>query len=240
MYWNYQVSLIFSGLFVLTNSYYWKKRPRYWKEYLLFGTFYLIMELFQTTQWLYGNVYDRSLSIGIEKCDSVNRNFTLVAHTLIWLQPIMFSYIGYHTNSNKKIFGYFHLMNWIVLLYSLIVLYIGLDYHDYYHIDNSIYGLSTCTNKGQTGHLVWKFKPYTIDYFPNYFMYLFLCVLSFVMYDKLETKIIGVGWFVSLVVTKIVLQPSVLELASSWCLLSIVGNFIIYGYLHLEQIMILC
>ena len=103
MYWNYQVSLIFSGLFVLTNSYYWKKRPRYWKEYLLFGTFYLIMELFQTTQWLYGNVYDRSLSIGIEKCDSVNRNFTLVAHTLIWLQPIMFSYIGYFT-INKLFF----------------------------------------------------------------------------------------------------------------------------------------
>jgi hypothetical protein len=250
MCWNYEVSLAFSGLFLLINSYYYVKKPKYWEEYLLFGMFYFCMEAFQTLQWLYGNVYpaneksggDFVQSIGspyginlgqgsfqgIAICDITNYNFTIVAHLLIWLQPVLFSYIGCRTSDNKRFFNRFFYLTCAVLIFSLVLLLAGYDHRDYYTIENSIFGLSTCTNKGVTGHLVWRFKPASIDYFPNYLTYLVLCITSFVMYDKKEIQIIGVGWLVSLVLTKFILNPTLLEVASSWCLLSIIGNCIIF------------
>jgi hypothetical protein len=187
------------------------------------------MEVFQTAQWLFGNVYDHSI-LGINQCDLMNRNFTVIAHILIWLQPILFSYIGYRTSDNKKFFGYYVLLNFFVFIYSILLLYLGFEKNTYYSINDSIFGLSTCTNKGVTGHLVWKFKPANIDYFPNYLTYVILCILSFLMYDKKGIRIIGVGWIVSLVLTKIILQPSILEMASSWCLLSIIANVLIFVF----------
>jgi len=226
MCWNYAVSLSFSILYLLTNSYYIINKPLYWQEYLLFGFFYFCMEVFQTMQWLFGNVYNDSL-LGIEHCDLINQNFTIIAHILIWLQPILFSYIGYRTSNNKNFFKYYLPLTGFVFIFSLILLMMGFSWDHYYSINNSIFGLSTCTNKGATGHLVWRFKPSSIDYFPNYFTYLILCILSFLMYDKEEMRLIGFGWIVSLISTKIILRPHLLEIASSWCLLSIIANIII-------------
>ncbi len=88
----------------------------YWREYLMFGMFYFTMEVFQTMQWLYGNVYTLSDSLnqdtdlcqfrnqGIKSCDRVNTYYTVVAHILIWSQPILFSYIGYRTSDSSKKF----------------------------------------------------------------------------------------------------------------------------------------
>ena len=237
MCWNYQVSLAFSGLFLLINYYYYTKKPLYWKEYLLFGMFYFTMEAFQTLHWLFGNVHANTLT-GVNYCEPINQYFTVVAHILIWLQPVLFSIIGYRTSSNKRFFKLFTLVNLFVLIYSLYSLYAGSKRPDYYSIDDSIFGNTTCTNRGDTGHLVWRFKPNSIDYFPNYLMYIVMCSLSFLMYDKMETKIIGVGWISALIVTKIVLWPSLIEMASSWCLLSIVANIIILGYVYLNKIYI--
>ena len=284
MCWNYQVSLAFSLLFLVTNSYYLVARPRYWKEYLLFGMFYFVMEVFQTIQWLYGNVYGQNdhrqpaivdqlnlyfnftkqsqiqiqlqtVSIydnwqdtlqwflgyfknnfrtGVSNCDITNTNFTVVAHILIWLQPILFSYIGFRTSRHNKYF--FKVLLWVtgvVLFYSIFSLYQGHYYQDYYQIENSIYGSSTCTNRGPTGHLVWRFKPRSVDYFPNYLLYLIMCALSFFFYDDIRTQIIGIGWLASLVFTKFILTPTLIEMASSWCLLSIGANFFIIGFLKL-------
>ncbi len=55
-------------------------------------------------------------------------------------------------------------------------------------------------------------------------MYITSCVLSFVMYDKSKIRVIGTGWLLSFIVTYIILRPSLIEMASSWCLLSIVAN----------------
>lgn len=318
MCWSYEVSFTFSLLFLITNCYYLIKRPKYWKEYLMFGMFYFVMEAFQTIQWLYGNVYNQngylltqtnlpfnltntfnfahnwfssfyntSLLItpinssfiqplsnfnsslswsqnillstqplqynivfainrvinyfygnalqGINGCDITNTYFTIFAHVLIWLQPIMFSYIGYRTSKHKYFFNWFMLVNTAILIYSLFALYQGYYYHNYYKIDNSVFGLSTCTNTGPTGHLVWRYKPRSIEYFPNYLMYMIMCFICFIMYDDNRTKIIGIGWFVSLVFTKLILKPDLIEMSSSWCLLSIFGNFIIISYLQFTQ-----
>lgn len=237
MCWNYQVSLSFSVLFLLINSYYFIKKPLYWKEYLLFGMFYFIMEVFQTVQWLSGNVYDNSLN-GVNQCNSINEGFTVFAHILIWLQPILFGVIGYRTSQYKTFFRRFIIVNLLVFFYSLYSLTYGFSMDNYYSVDNSIFGLSTCTNVGETGHLVWRFKPASIDFFPNYLMYVVMCSLSFLMYDKPEIQIIGTGWAMSLVVTKLVLWPSILEMASSWCLLSIVANVIIFVNIQMEKIYI--
>jgi hypothetical protein len=232
MCWNYQVSLIFSGLFLAINSYYWYARPSYWKEYLMFGMFYFVMEAFQTVQWLYGDVRENTLQ-GVNQCSIINRHFTIFSHILIWLQPLLFSYIGYRTAANKKFFLYMIFINYAVLIISLVNLHGGFYRDDYYQIDNSIFGLTTCTNVGDTGHLVWRFKPKSIDYFPNYLMYLVMCLLSFIMYDRSETLIIFYGWSISLIITKLVLQPVLLELASSWCLLSIIANIMIFIYIKI-------
>ena len=230
MCWSYEVSLAFSILFLIINSYYVLNRPRYWVEYLMFGMFYFVMEAFQTMQWLYGDVYE-NVRLGVSICTATNQNYTIFAHFLIWFQPLLFSIIGYRTASDKKFFKYMVCVNIVVLIFSLINLNSGFTHNDHYQINNSIFGLSTCTNKGDTGHLVWRYKPKSIDYFPNYLMYLVMCCLSFLMYDRRETRIIGIGWLASLITTWLVLQPTLLELASSWCLISIVANIIVFLYL---------
>ena len=210
-------------------------KPPYWREYLMFGMFYFTMEAYQTLQWLYGDVYEGDAIAGIENCTATNTNFTIVGNILIWLQPILFAYIGYRTTSspNVKFAKCLLVVGWIVFFYSLISIHAAFHINQYYQINESIFGLSTCTNKGETGHLVWRYKPVSIDYFPNYLMYLIMCIMAFATYDRSETQIIDAGWIVSLVVTKIYLGPSMLEIASSWCLLSIIANCMIFAYLVL-------
>ncbi|AGC02317.1 hypothetical protein H012_gp133 [Acanthamoeba polyphaga moumouvirus] len=236
MCWNYEVSLFFSGLYVLTNSYYIFTKPRFWREYLLFGTFYFIMEAFQTMQWLYGNVVDYD-SRGVNHCDLINRNYTVFGFILIWLQPLIFSYIGKRTSyneSNKKYFNKLCIFNFLLFIYACVLLYLGFGSKNYYIIEDSIFGSSTCTNVGQTGHLAWRFKPKYLDVFPNHITYVILCMMSFLMYEPNDVRIIGWGWFLSLVVTKFLLYPTMIEIASSWCLLSIIANMLIVGYLYVK------
>ena len=229
MCWSYEVSLTFVYLFIFTNICYIYARPKYWIEYLMFGTFYLVMEVFQTIQWMYGDIYNNTLQ-GVNHCSIINQKYTIIAHILIWLQPLLFSIIGYRTATNKIFFKYLNYINLFVLIFSMVNLCSGFYKDNYYQINNSIFGLSTCTDTGITGHLVWRFKPSSIEYFPHYLMYFIMCTLSFLMYDRRQTQIIGIGWLSTLIITKLVLWPDRLELASSWCLLSIVANVIILVY----------
>ncbi|AGF84933.1 hypothetical protein QJ854_gp849 [Moumouvirus goulette] len=236
MCWNYEVSLFFSGLYILTNSYYLFTRPKFWREYLLFGTFYFIMEAFQTMQWLFGNVADLN-SRGVNQCDLINRNYTVFGFILIWLQPLLFSYIGKRTSyseTSKKYFNKLCVINLIVFIYACVQIYLGFSSKNYYVIENSIFGSSTCTNVGETGHLAWRFKPKSLDAFPNHITYVILCIMSFLMYESNDVRIIGWGWFLSLVVTKFLLYPTMTEIASSWCLLSIIANILIVGYSYIK------
>ena len=119
------------------------------------------------------------------------------------------------------------IIGWTVLFYSLCALYMGIDLNDYYQINNSIFGLSTRTNKGKTGYLVWRFKPNSIDYFPNYLMYLVMCFLAFTAYEHPGIKIFAADWITSMFATCIILNPVAIEFAYTWCLLSIVANIMI-------------
>ena len=96
------------------------------------------MEIFQTLQWLYGDVNDYSIT-GTSYCDIVNTRYTIIAHLLIWLQPILFSYIGYRTNKNNNFFKYYNYLTIIVLIYSLMLLYMGINHEYYYSINDSIF-----------------------------------------------------------------------------------------------------
>jgi len=155
-----------------------------------------------------------------------------MASLLIWLQPVMFSFIGYQTNKeNNHFFRLLLLLSIGILILSVFLLLMGNNRQSYYIVNDSIFGNSTCTNIGQTGHLVWRYKPSNIDYYPNYLVYVILCLLSFLMYDHRETQIIGIGWGLSLVATKVVFGPKLLEVASSWCLMSIVANILIFATL---------
>jgi len=237
MCWSYEVSLKFSALFLVMNSYYIWKKPIYWREYLLFGMFYFMMEAFQTLQWLYGQVpkYDLNQSNGIFECSTTNTNYTMFAHLLIWSQPLLFSYIGYRTSRNyKSIAKIMCIICGVVLFYSWFMLEAGLFKNNYFLVNDSSFGVSTCTNVGRTGHLVWKFKPLNIDYFPNYLTYIILCLISFSLYETPGIQIIAIGWITSMLITLIWMQPSITEMASSWCLLSIVGNLMIFAHLHLN------
>lgn len=240
MCWNYQVSLLFTIIYLTFDAYIFYQRPRFWKEYLVFGLFYTGMELFQTMQWLYGDVYDEDIyqKYGVPTCNITNFHYTMIAHMLIWSQPIMFAVIGIRTID--YVYGYqavkkMLLISVFLFIYSTYSLYQKSFEQSEDMIKNSVLGYSTCTNRGETGHLVWRFRPQNIDYFVNYLMYLILCFCCFVCYDKIETVIIGVGWMVSLLVTQLVLRPTSIEIASSWCLLSVVANIIIAVFVHFTR-----
>jgi hypothetical protein len=226
MCWDNRVSLLFSAIFLIINLTYVVIKPHYWKEYFLFGTFYFIMEMFQTLQWLYGDV---------GTCTQMNAYFTFMAYLLIWLQPLLFSYIGLRTSRHRRFFVFMTIVNMCVLTTAVYSMYSARCVEVGYDIPNSIFSQRTCTTIGKTGHLVWKYKVGTVDYAPNYLLYLLLCILSFLMYDRIGTQVVGIGWFICLIITKLVLSPQLLEMASSWCLMSIIANAVIYGYVMLIE-----
>ncbi len=49
-------------------------------------------------------------------------------------------------------------MNIVIFIFSLVLLDTSGINKNNYIVENSIYGLSTCTNEGRTGHLVWRFQ----------------------------------------------------------------------------------
>ena len=231
MCWNPIVSASFCLLYLCFNFYYYLKKPINWKQYLIFSSFYLIMELFQTFQWLFGQVLEKNPFYdnlyGPNFCPTVNVYYTYVAFILIWLQPVMFAYIGKISYENSFFDKYYYIC-WAVFGYGMINLFLGsiMDIKQAYMIQNSIYGLSTCTTKGGHGHLGWRFRPIMIDYDTNHFVYLLLCIISFVFYKK-DLRILGYGWGIALLITYIIFMPTNIEIASSWCLLSIIANFVI-------------
>lgn len=231
MCWNPIASASFSLIYGCFNAYYYFVQPPHWKQYLIFSSFYFVMEVFQTCQWLFGEVleiqYLFQYQMGIKFCPKTNAYFTWIAFILIWLQPVMFAYIGKISN-NSLFFQKYYPICWLVFFYALLNLGMGsvLESRQFYSIEESIYGLSTCTTKMDQSYLMRRFRPYMVDYDTNHFVYLFLCFLSFVFYPK-DIRIIGYGWLASLFATFIILEPSNVELMASWCLLSIVGNFII-------------
>lgn len=224
MCWNLSVSLSFSVLYVASIAFYYLKKPRYWNLYVLFCSFYLIMELFQSSQWLFGDVVPSYEVFGPKSCSLRNKSFTHVAYMLIWLQPLLFSIIGYLQNRDN-IFKKIIVFNLIVFCLSLIGI-AGLYHKQKYIIENSNFSSNTCTDVGLSNHLSWRFSVGNIDYAFNNMTYLILCIFPFLFYKE-ELKNIWKGWVATLLLTKLILNPYDTEVPSTWCLVSIFANIIV-------------
>lgn len=187
------------------------------------------MELFQTTQWLFGDVSNKYNTTGPDSCSQMNKYFTYVAFVLIWLQPFLFSLIGYIEMNQRNIFWKFMILNILVFTYSFFNLYYATEINEKvtYAIQDNMIATSTCTDTGPNHHLSWRFKTINVDLQPNNFAYLMLCMTTFLFYsDKLLN--IPLGWVTSLLFTKLIFNVSNTEIASSWCLLSVIANLIIF------------
>ena len=90
MCWNLPVSLSFSVLYASFIVYYYNKKPNFWKGYIMFCSFYLVMEVFQSLQWMFGDLVHEYHIYGPSICSTKNKNFTYTAFILIWLQPLLF------------------------------------------------------------------------------------------------------------------------------------------------------
>lgn len=225
MCWNLSISLSFSVLYFTCILFYYFKKPRYWNIYILFCSFYLIMELFQSSQWLFGDVVTNYEIYGPSNCSLTNKSFTYVAYILIWLQPLLFSIIGYLQN-REKIFKKIIIFYALIFCYSLVSIFVRSYYTQKYIIENSNFASSTCTEVGPTDHLSWRFSVENIDLALNNMTYLILCIFPFLFYKE-ELKNIWKGWVATLLLTKIILNPYDTEVPSTWCLISIFGNIIV-------------
>lgn len=225
MCWNIEVSIFFGlcHLFTLMIVYYIK--PIYYKQFITFLLFYTIMELFQAIQWYIGvgNMND------INKCSSVNSYLTIFAYILIWLQPVMYSSL---VNNNNRFAYYYSIFTFINAMINIIIGYShpALEMDSLRYIGSTNYSNETCTYRGLTGHLLWKFSVNTISYQPTHYVYYSLIILTFIMYyNKTLLYTIGMGWSLSLILTMIINGVNN-ETPSFWCLLSVCADIPIFIY----------
>lgn len=196
-----------------------KKKPGY-RAYRLFLEFYAIMEFFQASQWIFGDLMPIS-EFGHINCSLRNRMFTVTAYALIWIQPVIYSNIAeiltYTTNRHSRI------LSRITFIWAMVSLAIGLFNTPSYRIPNSNYGLSTCTEIGPYGHLAWRFAPNSVKYSPNEFIYVALVLLSFFQYGRNYNWVLGLGWTASMVISILSVGTGP-DLPAYWCLLSVFAD----------------
>ncbi len=80
----------------------------------------------------------------------------------------------------------------------------------------------TCTLVGTYGHLEWHWAGGSPDFQLNFQHYLLLCLICFVAYGR-EMWSIPFAWAITLLISKIILWESNTELASFWCMLSVIS-----------------
>ena len=213
---------IFFGVSHLFTAYQVYRKKKYgYHAYLLFLEFYAIMEFFQASQWVFGDLMPSS-EFGHLDCSVRNRIFTVIAYALIWIQPVLYSTITevfyggfrYITNSHSRI------LSRVTFIWAMTCLLLGFFTTPSYRVPNSNYGLSTCTEIGPYGHLAWRFAQNTIKYSPNEFVYVSLVALSFFEYPRNFNWILGLGWAISMFIS-ILMVGTGPDLPAYWCLLSV-------------------
>uniref|UniRef100_A0A6C0IYL3 Uncharacterized protein n=1 Tax=viral metagenome TaxID=1070528 RepID=A0A6C0IYL3_9ZZZZ len=214
MRWNIAVSLtaaaFHAATFVVASN---KKVPEY-RAYLLFTGFFMIMELFQASQWWIGDV-----TVG---CTEFNRTMTMMAYLLIWFQPYLFAVIGDRSrlHSVQVRLQYAKKVAHMTLWYAMINLFAGMSTRPSYQLPRSNFGLETCTTVGPHGHLAWSFAPLTIVYGPTHFVYVILILATISFYPRPLLFTIGVGWIATLFVSTYLVGAGA-ELPAFWFLLSV-------------------
>lgn len=186
-----------------------KFRPPEYQSYLLFTKFYLIMEVFQASQWYWLDFTETS-------CSALNTGSTVFAYLLIWWQPYLFVQMG------EKIglqLNYARNLSLFTLIYALILLLVGLNRTPTYELPNSNFAKATYTDIGSHGHLAWYFSPLSIVYGPTFYVY-FAMILTLIWYYPRNLKYtVGLGWSITLVLSFISVGTSA-DLPAFWCLLS--------------------
>lgn len=208
------ISLAAAACHVATAEIVKKYRPPESKGYLLFLTFYFVMEGFQALQWWLGDV-----RVG---CTPVNKFFTVIAYALIWIQPLLYVLIGKTTKLHALIvrLTYPEVISKILFIYSMVLLFVGFGKAPTYLVPNSNFGLETCTTVGKYGHLAWQFAPISVSYSPTHIVYLSLIAGIIAMYPPWLMVTIGLGWIGSLFIALLVVGPGA-EIPAVWCQLSI-------------------
>ena len=208
MCWNAYVSAaaglchLLTILIVIT-----KPNVKYRRSYLLFLSFYFIMELFQTIQ---------HVTFVDDTCTKWNIFTTIIAYILIWIQPSLFYKIYSLAVHPSRILLRLTTITFIVAMLSL---FVGFTSTPTYSLPNNNYGNRTCTNHDSNGHLEWIFALKSIQYSPTYYVYLLLIgVISWEFPFELFMTL-TLGWWMALIISLfwVGLTPA---LASVWCVTS--------------------
>lgn len=221
------ITLFFVICDIVSGYYVYIKKTKYRNIFLVFIGFYGIMELLQFIQWIYGD---------INICTYRNKFFTkpplglepIIAFILIWLQPLLFSWIGLVSTYNSYYKFGFNL-SLLALIFGIFNMQLSYYTNKSIIYENTNFGETTCTIIGKYGHLLWKFSVLSLNYHPSYFVYLGIILLCIFKYPNVLKFTIGLGWFYTLLISLYLVNNSP-ELPSFWCLLSIFANIPIILY----------
>ena len=196
--------------------------------FIRFCWFYALMELLQMLQWL-------TLSYR-----AVNTLLTIGAYALIWLQPVLLT-VFVDPGEYPSVRVVLQFMAWLTATMAMASLTLATATgHRFAGVDalseSTNYGPQTTTCPGQQfGHLAWHFNVWSLEYTPNYAMYLVLIVTAFRFYGDALKRTVALGWTLTLVAAVVRVGTS-LELPAYWCLLSVfVDPLIVWHVLKKRQ-----
>ncbi len=223
MCWSIPVTTTFASIYLLVIIGTLIVRPKKYAGFVLYLSFFFIMETFQLFQWVFGDV----VMIASDRltCSERNRHFTYVGFILIWLQPLLFTVIGFINNrKNKKVFAKLATV-YIFFFAAVFIIFLlqDLGTHRYnYELADANIGNKTCTFIGKHHHLAWTFYGGHPDYHPNNLMYVVLCTIPFMFYGK-EMYGAWISWLITLLITLVSMKWSFAELPAYWCFLSVIS-----------------
>ena len=185
MCWSIGITAFFSTIYIISIYVYILWKPKNYVQKILFSCFFLVMELYQLSQWLFGDVINYSTGKQ-NKCSIINKNFTYFGFILIWLQPILFNVLGHITYRSKEIFKKMYFVNVPLFVIAVISIFIITEFkiNSGYSRTDASYGFTTCTFIGKNHHLAWMFAGAHPDYQANHLLYFILCVIPFMFYER--------------------------------------------------------
>jgi len=202
-----KISLLAAAAHGITIHQVFKSHQQHKRSLLIFLSFYLIMELYQAFQWIFLQLPELG-----EPCNAFNTNVTYIAYLLIWLQPLLFSYLSSRSKHLRP-------LAWLTLVSAVFSIYLASNPN--YILPNSNFYHETCTYNGD--HLDWIFAVKTVVMLPNYYAYWSPIALS-ILYFETELKwTVGIGWLSSLIIALLLNGPGA-QLTSFWCQLSICAD----------------
>jgi hypothetical protein len=233
MCWSLEVSLAFASVHLLSAAYVAWHRPLHSRYFLYFLLFYFSMEVLQALEWFVGVESHLNRS-----CSKTNTFLTVIAYTLIWLQPVMFA--SFSTKRDSRFVWYYSLYTLASALINLALGFCekaaGLKLMS--RSEKTNYGQQTCTYQGEYSHLVWKFSVPSFNYQPTHYVYFSIILLTFLLhYDRILQLTIGLGWMTTFFVSLWATGGVNAELTSYWCLLSVFADIpiLIYTTMHASQ-----